>query len=149
MQRRALHRDPASAWRSRASRAGSICRKSASLRLIRPLLPERCRRVSLTIRTEPLSDEDLVNEIATVDQALVIVNSRKHALDLYKAAKAAELTAVIHLTTRQTAADRRRILTAIRESSESGPALSSHRHISGRGWCRSRLPAGVARASGP
>jgi len=45
---------------------------------------------------------------------LVIVNSRKHALDLYKAAKAAEITDVVHLTTRQTAADRSRILAAIR-----------------------------------
>jgi CRISPR-associated endonuclease/helicase Cas3 len=55
-----------------------------------------------------------VTELAATDQALVIVNSRKHALDLYNAAKAAGLAGLIHLTTRQTASDRRRILAAIR-----------------------------------
>ncbi|MBX9824732.1 MAG: CRISPR-associated endonuclease Cas3'' [Xanthobacteraceae bacterium] len=73
------------------------------------------KRVTLAVRAEPVSDADLVNEIATVDQALVIVNSRKHALDLYNVAKAAGLTDLVHLTTRQTAADRRRILAAIRD----------------------------------
>lgn len=72
------------------------------------------KRVTLSVRTEPTTDAELVNELAAVDQGLVIVNSRKHALDLYKAAKAEGLAGTIHLTTRQTAADRRRILTAIR-----------------------------------
>jgi CRISPR-associated endonuclease/helicase Cas3 len=78
-------------------------------------LANALKRVTLAIRTGPTTDAELVNEIATVDQMLVIVNSRRHALDLYRVAKAAELTGVIHLTTRQTAADRRHILAAIRD----------------------------------
>ena len=83
-------------------------------------LAQTLKRVTLMVRAEPLSDGDLVNEIAAVDQALVIVNSRKHALDLYKAAKTAEVTGIVHLTTRQTAADRRRILAAIRGRLKAG-----------------------------
>jgi CRISPR-associated endonuclease/helicase Cas3 len=83
-------------------------------------LAQTLKRVTLTIRTEPLTDADLVNEIAVVDQALVIVNSRRHALDLYRAAQAAKLAHVIHLSTRQTAADRRRILAAIRDDLKAG-----------------------------
>jgi CRISPR-associated endonuclease/helicase Cas3 len=78
-------------------------------------LARTLKRVTLTIWTEPLTDADLVNEIAAFDQGLVIVNSRRHALDLFRAAKARELSNVVHLTTRQTAADRRRFLAAIRD----------------------------------
>jgi CRISPR-associated endonuclease/helicase Cas3 len=85
-----------------------------------PALARMLKRVTLMSRSEPLRDAELVNEIAVVDQALVIVNSRRHALDLYKAAKAAELADVVHLTTRQTAADRRRILVAIRGDLKAG-----------------------------
>src|SRR6185312_16533052 len=56
-----------------------------------PALARALKRTTLTIRPEPLTDAELVNEIAVVDQALVIVNSRRHALDLYRAAKAAAL----------------------------------------------------------
>jgi CRISPR-associated endonuclease/helicase Cas3 len=83
-------------------------------------LARALKRVTLTIRTKPITDAELVSEIAVVDQALVIVNSRRHALALYRAAKAAKLSGVIHLTTRQTAADRRRILAAIRDDLKSG-----------------------------
>ncbi len=79
------------------------------------LLAKKLRRVTLAARTETTTDAELINEIAAVDQALVIVNSRKHALDLYNTAKAAGLAGLVHLTTRQTAADRRRILAAIRD----------------------------------
>jgi CRISPR-associated endonuclease/helicase Cas3 len=61
-----------------------------------------------------LTDDDIVVEIAAVDQALIIVNSRRHALTLYQTAKAAGVDGLIHLTTRQTAADRRGILANIR-----------------------------------
>ena len=81
-------------------------------------LARKLKRVTLAIRAEPTTDADLVSAIARVDQALVIVNSRRHALDLYKAAKAAGLTTLVHLTTRQTAADRRRILATIRRDLE-------------------------------
>ena len=39
-------------------------------------LARKLKRVTLTIRTEPVTDAELVDEIAVVDQALVIVNSR-------------------------------------------------------------------------
>jgi CRISPR-associated endonuclease/helicase Cas3 len=78
-------------------------------------LTRALKRVTLSLRTAPTTDAELVQELAAVDQALVIVNSRKHALDLYTAAQAAGLDGVIHLTTRQTGADRRRILAAVRK----------------------------------
>jgi CRISPR-associated endonuclease/helicase Cas3 len=83
-------------------------------------LARQLKRVTLSIRTDPLSNAELVNEVAEVDQALVIVNSRSHALDLYNAAKSARLTHVVHLTTRQTAADRRRILATLGERLKAG-----------------------------
>lgn len=83
-------------------------------------LAQKLRRVTLDVRSKPLADTELAAEIAAAKQALVIVNSRKHALDLYRAAKAADLTDIIHLTTRQTAADRRRILAAIRDDLKAG-----------------------------
>ena len=49
-------------------------------------------------------------------QCLVIVNSRAHALALYRRAKAAGLEGVIHLTTRQVATDRREILGRVRQA---------------------------------
>ena len=78
-------------------------------------LARALKRVTLRIRTTPTTDADLVQELAATDQALVIVNSRKHALDLYNAVKGADLAGAIHLTTRQIGADRRHILAAIRK----------------------------------
>ncbi|MGG6549772.1 UNVERIFIED_CONTAM: hypothetical protein NY100_30600, partial [Prevotella sp. 15_C9] len=51
-----------------------------------------------------LADDDLVRALEETPQALVIVNSRKHALDLYRAAQAEGLEGLVHLTTRQCAA---------------------------------------------
>jgi CRISPR-associated endonuclease/helicase Cas3 len=62
-----------------------------------------------------MTDDELVAELSTVDRALTIVNSRRHALTLYQAAKSAGLDGLIHLTTRQTASDRRSILHDVRE----------------------------------
>jgi CRISPR-associated endonuclease/helicase Cas3 len=62
-----------------------------------------------------MTDDELVDELSAVDQALTIVNSRRHALTLYQAAKSAGLDGLIHLTTRQTASDRRSILQDVRE----------------------------------
>jgi CRISPR-associated endonuclease/helicase Cas3 len=62
-----------------------------------------------------MTDDDLVAELSTVDQTLTIVNSRRHALTLYHAAKSAGIEGLIHLTTRQTASDRRDILYDVRE----------------------------------
>src|SRR5260370_23567063 len=65
-----------------------------------------------------LADDELVAEMSTVDQALTIVNSRRHALTLYQRAKSAGVDGLIHLTTRQTASDRRSILKNVRERLE-------------------------------
>jgi CRISPR-associated endonuclease/helicase Cas3 len=45
------------------------------------------------------TDEELLSELAGTEQGLVIVNSRAHALGLYKAVAAAGLEGVVHLTT--------------------------------------------------
>jgi CRISPR-associated endonuclease/helicase Cas3 len=80
--------------------------------------PARLHR-SLKRTTERLAgvmtDEDLIAEFSTVGQALTIVNSRRHALSLYQSAKLAGIDGLIHLTTRQTASDRRQILRDVRE----------------------------------
>ncbi len=62
-----------------------------------------------------MTDSELVAELSTVNQALTIVNSRRHALTLYQAAKSVGVDGLIHLTTRQTASDRRSILNDVRE----------------------------------
>jgi CRISPR-associated endonuclease/helicase Cas3 len=77
-------------------------------------LQEELKRVTLRRAPAALTDSDLLDELAGTGRGLVIVNSRKHALALYRAAKAAGLGGLVHLSTRQTAIDRRRILTAVR-----------------------------------
>lgn len=71
------------------------------------------RRVRLQ-HAGPLSDAALVAGLADTDQGLVIVNSRKHALALYRTAQDAGLDGLVHLTTRQHATDRREILKDVR-----------------------------------
>jgi CRISPR-associated endonuclease/helicase Cas3 len=73
------------------------------------------QRVTLHLRTGPVTDEDLVRELAAQAQALVIVNSRKHALALHRAGKAAGLDGLVHLSTRQIAVHRREALADIRK----------------------------------
>ncbi|MDQ0395878.1 CRISPR-associated helicase Cas3' [Labrys monachus] len=77
------------------------------------------KRVTLELRGT-MTDDDLVEELAGHPQGLVVVNGRKHALDLYRKAEAVGLEGVIHLTTRQTAADRRRILQDVRQRLRDG-----------------------------
>jgi CRISPR-associated endonuclease/helicase Cas3 len=76
-------------------------------------LHEAFRRVTLCT-AGVMTDAAVIAELAEVDQGLVIVNSRPHARALYLAAKASGLAGLVHLTTRQTAADRRRILADVR-----------------------------------
>jgi CRISPR-associated endonuclease/helicase Cas3 len=78
-------------------------------------LADRLRRVRL-VRGEDMNDAALVDALAGTEQGFVIVNSRKHALALYKAAEAAGLEGLVHLSTRQYAAHRRRILDNVREA---------------------------------
>jgi CRISPR-associated endonuclease/helicase Cas3 len=77
------------------------------------------RRFHLQFAGE-MSDGDLVAALRNHTQALLIVNSRAHALTLYRAVKAAGLDGAIHLTTRQTAADRRKILAEVRQRLKDG-----------------------------
>ncbi|WP_127076844.1 CRISPR-associated endonuclease Cas3'' [Rhodomicrobium lacus] len=62
----------------------------------------------------PMDNVALVDAMSLERQALVIVNSRAHALDLYRDAHAAGLEGVLHLTTRQYAVHRREILDDVR-----------------------------------
>ncbi|PRD40723.1 CRISPR-associated endonuclease Cas3'' [Phyllobacterium phragmitis] len=78
-----------------------------------PALARALKRVEIASAGE-MSDDDLVTALRDNGQGLMIVNSRKHALALYKAAKAAELDGVTHLTTRQYATHRREILADVR-----------------------------------
>jgi len=78
-----------------------------------PRLHEAFARVRLVFAGE-LSDEALLETLKAHPQALIIVNSRRHALDLYRAAQAEALDGLVHLTTRQYAAHRREILKDVR-----------------------------------
>jgi CRISPR-associated endonuclease/helicase Cas3 len=80
------------------------------------------KRVTLHIKAGKTTDDELVAELAEFSQALVIVNSRRHARALYEKAKTTGLDGLVHLTTRQTAADRRRILETIRSDLQGGVA---------------------------
>ena len=82
-------------------------------------LAERMRRVTLRFAGE-MDDDALVAALGEVEQGLVIVNTRGHALQLYLAAKAAGLDGLVHLTTRQCAADRRTILAGVKERLKHG-----------------------------
>ena len=70
----------------------------------------------------PMDDAALVDALGRHQQALVIVNSRAHALNLYREAVAAELDGLLHLTTRQYATHRRQILEDVRRRLEDGRA---------------------------
>jgi CRISPR-associated endonuclease/helicase Cas3 len=76
-------------------------------------LSQKLRRVHL-VHGGDMNDAVLVEALARNEQALVIVNSRKHALALYRAAEAAGLEGLVHLTTRHYAAHRREILDKVR-----------------------------------
>lgn len=76
-------------------------------------LTRKLRRVTLRFAGE-MDDAALVAALMDQSQGLVVVNSRKHALALYRSAQAAGLDGAVHLSTRQHAVDRRAILAEIR-----------------------------------
>jgi CRISPR-associated endonuclease/helicase Cas3 len=76
-------------------------------------LSKKLQRVRLAHGGD-INDAALVDALARTDQGLVIVNSRKHALALYRVAEAAGLEGLVHLTTRHYAAHRREILDKVR-----------------------------------
>jgi CRISPR-associated endonuclease/helicase Cas3 len=77
-------------------------------------LSEQLERVRL-VHGGDMDDAALVAALARAEQALVIVNTRRHALALYRAGCAAGLDGLVHLTTRQYAAHRREILDRVRQ----------------------------------
>jgi CRISPR-associated endonuclease/helicase Cas3 len=77
-------------------------------------LAEKLERVTL-VNVEDMTDAALVAALAGTDQGLVVVNSRRHALALYRAAQKVGLDGLVHLTTRQCAAHRKEILKDVRE----------------------------------
>jgi CRISPR-associated endonuclease/helicase Cas3 len=70
----------------------------------------------------PMDNAALVDALKHHQQALLIANSRAHALDLYREAVSAGLDGVIHLTTRQYAVHRRNILEEVRARLKDGRA---------------------------
>ncbi|MBY3433285.1 CRISPR-associated helicase Cas3' [Rhizobium laguerreae] len=79
----------------------------------------RLNLVSLRFNGD-MTNADLVSELSSVNQALVIVNSRRHARELYECAKAAGMSDLYHLSTRQCAADRKRLLAGIKRELAAG-----------------------------
>ena len=61
-----------------------------------------------------MHDDALVDALRSAAQGLVIVNGRRHALSLFRAAEAAELEGLVHLTTRRCAVDRQAALREVR-----------------------------------
>ncbi|MDO5706308.1 MAG: CRISPR-associated helicase/endonuclease Cas3, partial [Paracoccus sp. (in: a-proteobacteria)] len=80
-------------------------------------LNARLRRTRI-VHGGDMDDAALVAALAGQPQSLVVVNSRRHALELYHAA--AHLDGAVHLTTRQHAADRTRIIAAIKARLKAG-----------------------------
>jgi CRISPR-associated endonuclease/helicase Cas3 len=79
-----------------------------------PRLHQQLKRVRLE-RLGDRSDDMLIEALAGTAQGLMIVNSRAHALALYRRAIEADIDGVMHLTTRQYAAHRLRILGDVRQ----------------------------------
>lgn len=80
-------------------------------------LARRLKRV--TIRHGGVMDNaELVAALRGVEHGLVVVNSRVHALDFWNEAKGME--GLFHLSTRQYAAHRRRVLSVIRQRLKDG-----------------------------
>lgn len=82
-------------------------------------LAKALRRVTLRF-DGPRTNEELLADLADHQQGLIIVNSRKHALALYREAQAAGLQGLVHLSTRQCGLDRKIILAAVRKDLHDG-----------------------------
>lgn len=82
-------------------------------------LASRLRRVRI-VRGGVMDDAALIAALRDTPQGMVIVNSRKHALELFRTAQAEGLGGLVHLTTRQYPAHRRRILAEVRKRLQAG-----------------------------
>lgn len=81
-------------------------------------LYEELRRTRVRRREQPFSDTDLAEHLRDERQVLCIVNSRRHARELFQAIADAE--GASHLTTTMCAAHRREVLTGIRGRLDAG-----------------------------
>lgn len=79
-----------------------------------PALAKRLRRARI-VQGGVMDDPALIDALRSAPQGMVIVNSRRHALELYRAVKASGLDGAVHLTTRHYPAHRRRVLDDIRQ----------------------------------
>lgn len=75
----------------------------------------RLQRVKSNVHPGTMSDPDLVTALASTEQGLVIVNNRRHARELFNAARTASLEGACHLTTAMTAAHRQHVLADVRK----------------------------------
>ena len=85
--------------------------------------PDRLHRALVRVRLErvgDLDDEALLEALERVEQGLVVVNSRAHALALWRAARSRGLEGLVHLSTRQHARDRQEILASVRARLKAG-----------------------------
>ena len=80
-------------------------------------LAQRLKRVEIS-HAGQMDNAALIAALSGVEQGLVVVNSRVHALDLWHKAKG--MTGLYHLSTRQYAAHRRRMLAEIRQRLKDG-----------------------------
>lgn len=78
------------------------------------MLAKQLKRVNIEHSLE-FDDEELLSQITAASQALIIVNSRKHALEFYQLAKRQNFEGIYHLSTRQYAGHRREILAEVRQ----------------------------------
>lgn len=85
-------------------------------------LAAQLRRASIRHVGE-MDNDALVRALRDEPQALVIVNSRRHALELYRQAGSAGIDGLVHLTTRQCAMHRRRILDGVRQRLKAGQPI--------------------------
>ena len=96
----------------------------------------------------PMDNAALVDALSREQQTLVIVNSRAHALDLYRDAVAAGLDGVLHLTTRHYAVHRRKILEDVRARLKRQPSVPADRHVAYRSRRRRGFPSCLPRRGG-
>ncbi|MFC6499732.1 CRISPR-associated helicase Cas3' [Gemmobacter lanyuensis] len=107
------------AFDSRQLKGGGLALEGRELAPDPAGLAKRLRRARI-VQGDMMDDPALIAALRPQPQALVIVNSRKHALALYSQAQAEGLEGLVHLTTRQFPAHRRRILAMVKERLKAG-----------------------------
>lgn len=82
-------------------------------------LAQELRRARI-VHAGAMDNAALIAAMDRESQGLIIVNSRKHALELFSEAQAQGLAGLVHMTTRQYAAHRRKILADVRARLKAG-----------------------------